>query len=347
MIPRLNISFSIKSMFNFFFGKKYMPKKKEYLLNHARSGIILVLKTLFPNGCKVGVMAYNCHTIANAVVNAGAIPCFIDVTSDLKIDLEHLMKQDIDVLILTNLFGIRNNVEQIRKARPNLVIIVDNAHGYGLPIEGDYVVYSINQGKFPSIGEGGILIDNSINSYLNFVNNDIIRNKLLNNYNELSSYTFIMSVKLFLMMLLKSLMYLPMVYSLLTKRLKSSKSQNIKKEEKLLKMCDGVSRMYNLNLSSINEQLKNQINNAESIKKELTIKDNVKSIGYGENAFMLIVNTDDVDKIKESFLRKGVETETHFKNAILWAKEFGYKEGQCPMAEKLVDRLLMVPTYKI
>ncbi len=347
MIPRLNISFPIKSMFKFFFGKKYTPKKNEYLLNHARSGIILVLRTLFPNGCRVGVLAYNCHTIANAVVNAGSIPCFIDVTSDLKIDMEYLMKQDIDVLILTNLFGIRNNVEQIKKAKPNLVIIVDNAHGYGLPIEGDYVVYSINQGKFPSIGEGGILIDNSNNSDLDVINNSLMRETLLNNYNKLSSYTFIMSIKLFIMMLLKSLMYLSSVYSLLTKKLKKSKSPNIQKEEKLLKMCDGVSRMYNLNLASINEQISNQIKNAENIKTELISQENVQSAWYGENAFMLIVKTTDIEKLKEYFLRKGIETETHFKNAILWAKEFGYKEGQCPITEKLVDRLLMIPTYKL
>ena len=347
MIPRLNISFSIKSMFNFFFGKKYIPKKKEYLLNHARSGIILVLRTLFPNGCKVGVMAYNCHTIANAVVNAGAMPCFIDVTSDLKIDMEHLMQQDIDVLILTNLFGIRNNVEQIRIAKPNLVIIVDNAHGYGLPIEGDYVVYSINQGKFPSIGEGGILIDNSKNSDLDVINNSLTREKLLKNYTKLSSYTFVKSLKLFFMMFFKSLMYSPFVYSLLTKKLKKSKSQNIKKEEKLLKMCDGVSRIYNLNLSSINEQINNQIKNAENIKKELISQENVHSTWYGENAFMLIVKTDEIDKLKEYFHRKGIETETHFKNAIVWAREFGYKEGSCPMTENLVNRLLMIPTYKL
>ena len=346
MIPRLNISFSIKSMFNFFFGKKYISKKNEYLLNHARSGIILVLKILFPNGCKVGVMAYNCHTIANAVVNAGAMPCFIDVTSDLKIDMEHLMKQDIDVLILTNLFGIRNNVEQIRKAKPNLVIIVDNAHGYGLPIEGDYVVYSINQGKFPSIGEGGILIDNSKYSDLDEIDNSLMYENLLNNYNKLSSYTFVKSLKLFLMMFFKSLMYSPFVYSLLTKKLKKSKSQNIKKEEKLLKMCDGVSRLYNYYLPSINEQIKKQINNAQKLKKELIVQNKIESIWFGDNAFMLILKSDEIDKLKEYFLVKGIETETHFKNAIVWAKEFGYKEGSCPMTENLVNRLLMVPTYK-
>lgn len=347
MIPRLNISFTLKSMFNFLFGKKYIPNQNEYLLNHARSGIILVLKTLFPNGCNVGVMAYNCHTLANAVVNAGSKPYFIDVTSDLRIDIEHLIKQEIDVLILTNLFGIRNSIEEIRKVKPNLVIIVDNAHGYGLPIEGDYVVYSINQGKFPSIGEGGILIDNYSNSTLNVVDNDKIRDKLLNNYKELSSYSSVMSIKLFFMMLLKSWMYLPMVYSLLTKKLKTSKHQNIKKEEKLLKMCGGVSRLYNLNLSSISEQLNNQINNAESIKRELITQDNVQTVWYGENAFMLIIKTNDVDKLKEYFYRKGIETETHFKNAIIWATEFGYKEGQCPKAETLVNKLLMIPTYKI
>ena len=50
--------------------------------------------------------------------------------------------------------------------------------------------------------------------------------------------------------------------------------------------------------------------------------------------------------IQQWFAQRGVETATHFENAILWAKQFDYEDGTCPMAEKLTEELLMIPTYK-
>ena len=74
MIPRLNISFPLENQKQFWFGKAYSSQAGEYLLNHARSGIVMALRTTLPHGGKVGVVAYNCHTVANAVVQSGCTP---------------------------------------------------------------------------------------------------------------------------------------------------------------------------------------------------------------------------------------------------------------------------------
>ncbi len=37
---------------------------------------------------------------------------------------------------------------------------------------------------------------------------------------------------------------------------------------------------------------------------------------YGDNAFMAIVRCDDPEGLKKEFAKRGVEAETHFKNAI-------------------------------
>ena len=47
----------------------------------------------------------------------------------------------MDAIVVTNLFGIHNDIDAIKKKCPNLIIIVDNAHGYGLPNEGDYTKF--------------------------------------------------------------------------------------------------------------------------------------------------------------------------------------------------------------
>jgi hypothetical protein len=60
---------------------------------------------------------------------------------------------------------------------------------------------------------------------------------------------------------------------------------------------------------------------------------------------MLIAQTSDTESLKNHLLQHGVESATHFARAIEWAKEFGYIQGTCPMTEKLIKELVMIPTY--
>lgn len=69
MLPRLDIRFPLRRQWQYWFGEQYEPQEGEYLLNHARTGIVMALRAALPDGGRVGVMAYNCHTVANAVIN--------------------------------------------------------------------------------------------------------------------------------------------------------------------------------------------------------------------------------------------------------------------------------------
>lgn len=330
MIPRLDIQFPFCRQWQYWFGKLYEPKQGEYLLNHARSGIVLALCASLPNGGRVGVVAYNCHTVANAVVNAGCTPVFVDVTDELKINVDAL-PADLDAIVVTNLFGIRNDISAIRKRSPQAIIIVDNAHGYGLPAEGDFTVYSINQGKFPALGEGGLLY--AIDDF---------RLKIDDLYKALPEYGFVAQVKLFMQMLAKAIAYSPCFYWLVM-RMKKSANPDVHETVVMKKMAKGVSRMYQAALPEIPQMIEIQRQNAAIMSERM------KELGneciLGENAFMLVARTQNPEALKEWFAKQGVETATHFKHAIEWAKQFGYVEGSCPMAEKLVNHLLMVPTY--
>lgn len=322
MKPRLDIQFPLKRQWQYWFGKQYEPREGEYLLNHARTGIGLALRAALPKGGRVGVVTYNCHTVANAVVNAGCEPFFVNVTEDLRIDVASI-PADLEAIVVTNLFGIRNDIASIRKRLPKAIIIVDNAHGYGLPAEGDFTVYSINQGKFPALGEGGLL----------YANEDW-RLKIDDLYKALPSYSFIAQVKLFVQMMVKAIAYSRCMYWL-TMKMKKSANPDVHQEVIMKKMAPGVSRLYKAALPEIPKMIEMQRKNAAKIDGAF----------YGENGFMAIVRTEDPAALKAEFAAKGVEAETHFKNAITWAKQFGYVEGSCPNAEKLVNKLLMIPTY--
>ena len=336
MIPRLQISFSLKNQWAFCFGQAYSPAKGEYLLNHARSGIVMALHAALPEGGRVGVVAYNCHTVANAVVESGCTPIFVDVTEDLHMDVQHLTGLQLDAIVVTNLFGIHNDIAAIRAAQPNAIIIVDNAHGYGLPVEGDFTVYSINQGKMPALGAGGLL----------WVNAEQYMASIQQQYAALPSYSKSQEMKLFMTMLAKAWMHIPWIYGLFTRRMKTHRGKIACREAVVLRrMAQGVSRMYQLALPAIAEQIQQQRANAQQTADTLMSKGLADRVWCGDNAFMAIAYTTDIAALQQYCLAHGVETATHFARAIDWAKQFGYVEGTCPMAEKLTKELLMIPTY--
>lgn len=338
MIPRIDIRFPIKRQFRYWFGKQYVPQKGEYLLNHARTGIVMALRAALPDGGRVGVVAYNCHTVANAVVYAGCTPVFVDVTENLSIDIKSV-PTDIDAIVVTNLFGIRNDIEAIRMRCPNAVIIVDNAHGYGLPAEGDFTVYSINQGKFPALGEGGILRVNELKNE---------RVKVIDEmYASLPGYGLVAQLNLFCSMLIKAIAYSRCVYGLTMKmkaeRMKELTSERIKEKVVMRQMAPGIRRLYQAWLPNAASAIAAQSKNAMVMSERMKVLGNECIVG--ENAFMLIAKTQDPAALQAWFAERGVETATHFARAIEWATEFGYVAGTCPQAEKLTKQLLMVPTY--
>lgn len=334
MIPRLDIRFPLKRQWQYWFGKEYEPQKGEYLLNHARTGIVLALRVSLPQGGRVGVVAYNCHTVANAVVNGGCTPVFVDITEGLKIDI-NTVPTDLDAIVVTNLFGIRNDISAVRKRCPKAIIIVDNAHGYGLPAEGDFTVYSINQGKFPSLGEGGVLVANELE-------NERV-SELAKTYSALPFYTKLAQVKLFFVMQIKALAYSRCLYWIVQV---CKKNVVVSPREKVAmrRMAPGIRRLYAAWLPFAEEAIARQYANANRMRER------VRKLGneciVGENGFMLVAQCEDPNELRDWFAKQGVEAETHFKHAIDWALEFGYIPGSCPTAEKLTKHLLMIPTYK-
>lgn len=343
MIPRLNIGFSLQRQYQYWLGRHpYSPQQGEYLLNHARSGIVMLLRTAFPHGGRVGMMAYNCHTVMNAIVQAGCQPIFIDVQADLRIDLISLRKEsnNLDALIVSHLFGLQNNMEDIRKICPNILIMEDCAHGWGIEMNklSDAAVYSINQGKFPSIGEGGIL---KVNAHW--------QAKIDKVYESLPTYSFWQNLKLYLLMIIKALLYKPIIYTCFTLPIlkKNKDIMHVHQSIILKRMNKGIQRILGEEEKYINDRIHVQRKNAEIWQKRLTKVSLIKETFYGRNAFMLVCKCTDVVAAKTWLKQQSFETETHFKYCINWASAFGYKEGDCPTTEKLTKELLMIPTYKL
>lgn len=339
MKPRIESNFTVSQQARFVFGKPYVPGRSEFLLNHGRSAVLLALRALkLPTGARVGVMVYNCHTVMNAIEQAGCIPVFVDVDDNLNLDIHDLEgKADgMSALVVTHLFGIVNDVARIKELFPGLVIIEDCAHAYGIEnIIGDFATFSLGQGKLPSIGDGGLLL----------VRNEKYYDQVAAQYDNLPKYSFVQSLSLFLRLLLKSWMCRRFIYGWLTLPLKLSRPIASPKEPILMrKMCRGISAVFAAEKLGVPEKIKLRKAKAEEIKTSLQ-NEGIQQTMVGINAFMFVVKCECPKDIQKEFRAKGIETATHFANSLTWAKEFGYQQGSCPKMEKLVSRLLMIPTY--
>lgn len=339
MKPRIESNFTISQQVRFVFGKPYLPTKTEFLLNNSRSALMLALRALeLPVGSEVGVMVYNCHTVMNAIEQAGYIPVFIDVDANLNLDIQDLkMKADrMAALVVTHLFGIVNDINRIRGLFPNMVIIEDCAHAYGIGgFYGDFATFSFGQGKLPSIGDGGLLV----------VQNEKYYDKVVSQYDNLPNYSLKQSVLLFFRLLLKSLMNCRFIYGWLTLPLKQRRPLASGKETIVMrKMCRGISAVYAAEKPKMPGIIKRRKETAEEIMLSLQNAD-IQQTMIGINAFMLVVNCKHPKDLQKELRVKGIDSATHFANALAWANEFGYQTGLCSNAERIVNYLLMVPTY--
>ena len=132
MIPKLNIHITSRQLFEYWFGSTQpCIAQNEFLVNYARTGITTALQALhLSNGSGIGVMVYNCNSVMSAVEKAEHKCVFIDVTDEFKIDLRDLQKKrnDIKALVVTNLYGIRNDIDEVKKIIKEIPIIEDCAH---------------------------------------------------------------------------------------------------------------------------------------------------------------------------------------------------------------------------
>ena len=339
MKPRVEVDFD-KAERQAFREKtlEYQPNKNEFLLNHARSGLLLALKSLrLPKGSKVGVMVYNCHTVMNAVAQAGCEVVFIDIDDRLRIDRDDLEKKSnvLNALIVTHLFGIINDVDVIRSQYPQLPIIEDCAHAFGKEIIADFGVYSIGQGKLPSLGDGGILV----------VNNEKYVATVKALYEALPEYSRFGDIKLYFRLLLTHWLHRKWVYGIFTSRWKQNKKPQSGRETiAVMKMSHGVRSMFAIRKNGVPNQVKSRLLNAEKEVELLRGNALVSNVLIGSNAFMLVVHCTNPAKLKEQYAQRGIEIATHFSNSLFWAREFGY-QGDCKNAERLRNELLMIPVY--
>lgn len=148
--------------------------KNSIACNSATSGLQIACGAIgLSTGDEVIVTPYSMSCSATAPMIYGAVPVFADIEPDYFCldteDVKRKITKKTKAIIVVDLFGQPHNYEELKKiaAEYNLKIIEDAAQALGSTYKkkfsgtlGDIGVYSFNQGKHITCGEGGMIVTN-------------------------------------------------------------------------------------------------------------------------------------------------------------------------------------------
>ena len=153
---------------------KYLPQKNHYWVGSGREALKQILSHLsVKNGLKkVGIPAFTCHVVLEAVKRAGGEVVFYD--SGIVSSVEEIKKiiKEVQVLVVSYNFGFLPKIDEIALLcrQNNVILIEDCAQALGAKYKGklvgsfgDYAFYSFGISK--NIGFTGAIIgtDSSLN----------------------------------------------------------------------------------------------------------------------------------------------------------------------------------------
>lgn len=357
LIPRFHYTFRFRDLFFSFIPgnanksnlREIVGESQPYFLNSARAGIFLLLKSLSQEKpLRVGIQPFTCPTVFHSILEAGCTPVFIEITSNLTIDTKHLeaKKENIDLLIVTHTFGIPANMESIREIMSGKWVIEDCAHAFlsvynSKPCGtwGDASVFSINYGKFPSIGSGGFVV----------INNNKIKNEFEHYYNTLPNPDFSTSIIQPFKNLFFSIAFKPFIYGLITYPLFKSMDKRFdfigKNDFNPQKGIAGNRKVLFKNLERYAKI--NRIRREKSLQLIAILPLSCLHVNVdGSNCYQIPIFRKDRDLVFQELLKAGYEAGKHFSRSIDWAVKYGYVVGSCPVAEKMANEILTLPnTY--
>lgn len=182
----LNALFFLFQPWNYRKGE-YVKKLENYFLSHfgflncfafnsGRSCLLAIFSAIdLTVGDEVIVQAYTCNAVINPILKMGATPIYVDIKSDLNIDIikiEAKITPKTKAIIAQHTFGMPCDLIEIKKMceRHNVLLIEDCAHAIGAKYDkkycgsfGDFSFFSFGRDKVISSVYGGMLVVNNEN----------------------------------------------------------------------------------------------------------------------------------------------------------------------------------------
>jgi len=364
LIPRFNLDYNfndfiygIKSIFqndNFDFKplELIFGKKTFLFTNYGRSSLYVILRALnLPKGSKIGVPLYSCTVVFDAIVNAGFVPCFIEINDNYTVDPEDLEEKidDLEAVVVIHTFGRPADMDKIREIAGDKPVIEDCAHSLLSEYKskktgtiGDASFFSL--AKYISAGKGGMIIVNN-NTFADFQRemDALERPSVLNELkHSLTVYarSFFYHKPWFGLFALPIGLYIEDKVDIMNKRGFEVSKIGRSDLRAMLKKLESFKKNVELqrrNSFFLIEELKNT---------SLSLPYESKDTYCNYYLFPIRFESKEERDSASNLLRdKGIDTSKLYSETPSKAKQFyGYK-GDCPNTENLADTILVIPNY--
>lgn len=362
MIPRFDYSFSAgaawKSLkqvqspgrFNARYFDTLFPKANVFSISSARVGIKYALQAFqLKDHARIGVQPFTCSSVLSAIASLGYTPVFIDIDRSLTLDCADLAHKidSLDALLVTHMFGNPADVRQLRQLVGRLPVIEDCAHAFLTSYDGqslgsffDIAVFSFGYGKFPALGDGGVLVVNTA-TYSPFLSRALGR---LPSPTALKEALFIITKYVYAT--LYSRVGYSLLYSLLRKKLTTRGLQVSQYPEKERSPYAAVHHLFDAVRPALPALALRQRRNARQlIDQNRDSFDFIDPRSEDGGIFTVVLITSDRDALYDFLIERGIGAGKHFQHALAWATAFGYSPGDCPSFEHLQDKLITIPCH--
>lgn len=339
-----------------------------FTVESGRSALQLLLSSIVNPGDEVLIQAFTCLAVPNAVSWAGAKPVFVDITANTyNIDPKDLRKKitkKTKVVVVQHTFGIPAEITEIKKIcdEYKLTLIEDCAHALGaiyndklVGTYGDGAIFSFNQDKVISGVQGGMLI----------VKNKKIAQKLASQINALENPSRIAILKLLLHPLIwslalplyekallgKGIIFAARKIGIFGNTITTNEQNGINPKQKTQNISDIQAKLILIALSRLQRDNLKRIEITNIYKKELSFLPIIfpELVNKSQPIYLRYpIQVKNSEKIFKIARKEGIILGKWYETPIFpWttgAKKY-YKEGTCPMAEKVGGTVVNLPTY--
>lgn len=363
MIPRFKYAYNLRDAFKAVISltrsneslptsiQTLFPNSSPYFISSARLGIKHSLTAFkLKKGAKVGVQPYTCSSVLVAIKAAGYTPCFIDIDENLTLSIEDLSQKinEIDALIITHTFGFPAKIAQIKEIAENIPVIEDCAHALFSEYQQQQVgtffdvsVFSFGNGKFPSLGAGGLLVVNNA-KYIDGIEEQL---------GQLPKPSILQELKHIFSTYFKALLHSKGVQKVLNKTFDDAFWDNRNKtpiayEKREYQIYKSTKSQIAQKLIGFRQQGWQQYENGHYLGAKVgSHYQFLEASNNFVNYFFFVILADERDKLYRYLRKNGIMAGKHFQHSLNWASTFGYQHGDCPIFEKQVDRILAIPCY--
>lgn len=322
----------------------------------ARVGLIAAIRALdLPSGARIGVPLYCCPVVFKAIKMAGYTSGFIDVdpaTYCMSAEDLFAKRSQIDAVIAVHMFGNLCNVPRLEEAAQGKPIIEDCAQSIGSKLYGrmagsfgTIAAFSFRSGKYLSVGEGGALFSShaDVRSRLSQL---VAAMPVPSRADECAH----IAVTYLRCMLRSKPLYGVVGYPLWA--IYNNKVDFSAKSPIIL------SRSYMTDLATIRHRLafldsaiERQRANADLYSRTLKLDSGMlccekPGTFYNRYLYPIIFPSSEQRDSMASYLRsRQIDTAQPYKDVIDGAARYYGYEGDCPVAEQIAKRVLVIPSY--